>query len=350
MPLGQDPEFRLPPEWHRQCAMLLVWPHEESPWLPWLEAIEDVYTVLVRTISLRQQILLLVANYALEERVRDRLRQASVDLARVQFFVVPTNDTWVRDYGPITVVGDEQAMLLDFVFNGWGEKFAADLDNGATRRLYDTAVFGAAGLGSVGIVLEGGSIEVDGNGTLLTTTRCLLSPQRNPYLTREDYEQAFARWFGVQRVAWLQHGYLAGDDTGGHIDTLARFCDPNTIAYTACRNSDDEHYPALSAMEVELTTLRDAQDQRYNLVPLPWPRPQYSTDGQRLPANYTNFAVINDAVLVPTYDDPADPIALERLGACFPDREIVEVHCRPLLEQYGSLHCITMQVPVEACQ
>ena len=186
---------------------------------------------------------------------------------------------------------------------------------------------------------------MDGSGTLLTTARCLLAPTRNPKLTQDGLEARLKELLGLDRILWLQHGHLTGDDTDSHIDTLARFCDARTIAYVACADPDDEHHAELKAMEEELRALRAADGRPYRLVPLPWPRARYDDDGRRLPATYANFLIINGAVLVPTYDDPADGPALARLRECFPGREIIGVDCLPLIYQYGSLHCVTMQLP-----
>lgn len=347
MAYDPDSQFLLPPEWHRQRAVLLTWPHAQSDWLPWLGEVEGVYLNLIEAITCYQEVLLLVDTPANAQRIRGLLAERAVALERVHSLEVPTNDTWVRDYGPLTVMERGRPFVLTFYFNGWGEQFAADLDNNVVRRLYAKGVFGAAGLGAVDMVLEGGAIDVDGEGTLLTTASCLLSPQRNPYLTRQDYETAFRQWFGVDRVLWLQHGQLIGDDTGGHIDTLARFCDAHTIAYTRCEDPEDEQFQNLRAMEQELAAFCDRRGEAYRLVPLPLPQPQIGHAARRLPATYANFLIINQAVLVPIYGDPADSIALDRLRDCFPERTVLGIHCRALLEQNGSLHCVTMQIPAE---
>jgi agmatine deiminase len=238
-----------------------------------------------------------------------------------------------------------EPTLLDYEFNGWGGKYAYALDNLITRRLHTQGAFGAAPLETVNLILEGGSIEVDGQGTLLTTARCLLAPTRNHGRTRAQIETTLAEQLGITRFLWLEHGYLAGDDTDSHIDTLARLCDANTIAYVTCDDPADEHYAELQAMEKELQAFRTAAGQPYRLVPLPWPRARYDDGGARMPATYANFLIINDAVLVPTYDDPADQIALERLRDCFPGRTVIGIDCLPLIYQHGSLHCVTMQIP-----
>jgi agmatine deiminase len=304
-----------------------------------------VFVDIARHISAREQLLIACWDDDHQGHVRTQLQAAGVAPGRVHLYSVPSNDTWARDHGPITVMRGEAALLLDFTFNGWGGKFDAGLDNQLTRRLHAAGAFGTTALETVDLVLEGGSIEVDGAGGLLTTSRCLLSPTRNPTLGRAGIEQRLGELFGVQRVMWLEHGHLEGDDTDAHIDTLARFCDPATITYVACDDPSDSHYAEIKAMEVELKGLRTAADDPYRLVPLPWPQPKYDARGRRLPVTYANFLIVNGAVLAPTYDDPADAAALACLAACFPDRDIIAVPCSPLVLQYGSLHCVTMQLP-----
>jgi agmatine/peptidylarginine deiminase len=200
-------------------------------------------------------------------------------------------------------------------------------------------------LQSVDLILEGGSIDSDGRGTLLTTRHCLLNPQRNPEYDCVGLEGLFGQIFGTRQVLWLDHGELEGDDTDGHIDTLARFCDEHTIAYVRCDDPQDSHYAPLREMERELQAFRDSDGRPYGLVPLPLPAPKRDEHGKRLPATYANFLIINGAVLVPVYGDAQDAVALECLAPCFPGREIVPIHCLPLIHQYGSLHCVTMQLP-----
>jgi agmatine deiminase len=286
-----------------------------------------------------------VRDAAHRDHVQRLLDAAGVPAARVRLECVPSNDSWSRDHGPITVHQDGVPRLLDFRFNGWGGKYAADLDDRITARLAAAGAFATAAPEAVDFVLEGGGIESDGEGTLLTTAQCLLTPGRNPRLDRAGIERELLRRFGLRRVLWLEHGHLEGDDTDSHIDTLARFCDARTIAYQACADAADAHHADLAAMERELQALRTADGAPYRLVPLPWPGAKRSAEGRRLPASYANFLIIDGAVLVPTYRDPADALALERLAGCFPGREIVGIDCLPLIEQNGSLHCITMQLP-----
>ncbi|MDO8706528.1 MAG: agmatine deiminase family protein [Sulfuricaulis sp.] len=335
----------LPPEWAPQSGVMLTWPHAHGDWAKRLKQVEPVFTEIARQVSLREKVLISCYDRAHRERVGELLTEAGVDMGRVMLRTVPSNDTWARDHGPLAVVCHGETMLLDFGFNGWGGKFGYELDNQISRKLYGMNAFGHAPMQTVDMVLEGGSIEVDGSGTLLTTTRCLLAPTRNPKLSKQQIEERLMESLGINRILWLQHGYLAGDDTDSHIDTLARFCDRGTIAYVSCDDPQDEHYTELKAMEDELKTFRAADGQPYRLVPLPWPRAKFDEDGNRLPATYANFLIINGAVLVPTYDDPSDSLALARLKECFPDRELVAINCLPLIYQFGSLHCITMQLP-----
>lgn len=337
----------LPPEWAPQSGVLLTWPHAQSDWAPILHKVEPVFTAIAAAIARYQTVLIACHDEAVRTQVAARLRAAGIPEARLRLYVAPANDTWARDHGPITVLCRNEPTLLDFGFNGWGGKYAHDLDNLITHRLYKQGAFGDAPLETVDLILEGGSIEVDGQGTLLTTTRCLLSATRNPGRTRAQIETELAALLGITRFLWLEHGYLAGDDTDSHIDTLARLCDASTIAYVACDDPADEHYAALQAMQRELQAFRTAAGQPYRLVALPWPRPRFDDEGARMPATYANFLIINGAVLVPTYDDPADGVALERLRDCFPGREVIGIDCLPLIDQHGSLHCVTMQIPAE---
>lgn len=333
---------RLPAEWEVQDGVLLAWPHADSDWRDNLEAVARVFTEIARTISRFERVLIVAPKI---EPVWAQLDRSGVDMRQVTLHRMPTNDTWARDFGPITVLEDNVPVLLDFGFNAWGLKFAADLDNRITGHLARLGAFGITTVRIPGLILEGGSIESDGAGTLLTTSQCLLSPNRNPHLDRQGIEQALGSLLGAHHVLWLENGYLAGDDTDAHIDTLARLCPGDTIAYVQCDDPADEHAAALMAMEAELRAFRTAGGRPYHLIPLPWPRPCYAEDGHRLPATYANFLLINGAVLVPTYAVPQDAAALKILAEIFPDREIIGIDCLPLIAQHGSLHCVTMQIP-----
>lgn len=334
--------IRLPAEWEEQDGILLAWPHEESDWRPWLPMVELVFAEIVKHITRFETALVVAAD---GERTEAILTAVGADMERVRIAEIPANDTWARDFGPITVERGGSPVLLDFGFNGWGLKFAADRDNLITRRLHHGGGFGATPVEIAGLILEGGSIESDGRGTILTTAECLLNPNRNPHLSRGEIEAALAAKLGADRFLWLENGYLAGDDTDSHIDTLARLAPDDTILYVRCDDAADEHYHALFMMEKELKAFRTREGNPYRLIPLPWPRPCHDEEGERLPATYANFLVINGAVLVPTYDDPGDDAALAAIGDAFPGREIIGIDCRPLILQHGSLHCVTMQIP-----
>ncbi|ABA58901.1 agmatine deiminase [Nitrosococcus oceani ATCC 19707] len=344
-PLAEK-RYTLPPEWASQSGVMLAWPTAESDWGPWLKEIETVYLNIAREIAHREKLLVVCHCPNHLAQVKNQLAQQNINPASLSLHVVPFNDTWVRDYGPLGCLGLEgQLQLLDFVFNGWGGKYEANLDNEVTARLHGQGVFGAVPLKRSQLTLEGGSIEVDGAGSLLTTTRCLLSGTRNRGLGQAAIETQLKQWLGVERILWLRHGQLSGDDTDGHIDTLARFCNPQTICYVACDDPKDEQYLELQTMAEELRLLQTLGGIPYRLVPLPWPAPKVSANGERLPASYANFLIINGAVLAPTYRDSADTQALSILQTCFPDRQVVGIDCLPLIQQYGSLHCITMQLP-----
>ncbi|WP_431023666.1 agmatine deiminase family protein [Halomonas sp. H5] len=336
---------RLFPEWHPQDAIQLTWPSPTSDWAPQLSLIEATLEAMVVAVARYQRVLIAVPSEADRARLAERFAHRGVAAERLTLVVAPADDTWARDHGPIGIERDGRVELLDYVFTGWGGKFEAGLDNTLSRRLAEAGVF-AAPLASRELILEGGGIESDGEGTLLTTEACLLNPNRNAGLDRAAIEAHLAEDFGVQRVLWLRHGHLEGDDTDSHIDTLARFCDPRTIAYVRCDDQSDPHYPALSAMEAELKALKRADGRPYRLIPLPWPAPCFDPeDGHRLPATYANFLIINGAVLVPTYGDAADGRALSALAEAFPDRDILPIDCSVVIRQHGSLHCLTMQLP-----
>ena len=337
---------RLPAEWEPQSGIMLTWPHDHSDWAPLLARVEPVFVHIASEISRRERVLIVCHDEPLSRHVLQQLHDAGVPLDCIDCHLAPSNDSWARDHGPITVLDDDSAVqLLDFTFNGWGGKYPAELDNAITGNLARQGIFGDTPCRHIDLILEGGSIDSDGQGRLLTTEACLLSPGRNPQLDKAGIEQALCKYLGAEHVLWLKHGALAGDDTDSHIDTLARFCDPHTIAYASCDDPADEHFAGLQAMQAELRALRDPNGQPYRLLPLPLPAAQFNAEGERLPATYANFLIINDAVLVPTYDDPQDAVALERLQTGFPDRAIIAIDARPLIEQFGSLHCVTMQLP-----
>lgn len=329
---------RFLPEWSPQWGVMIAWPHDETDWAPLLEQAEATYVALGKAILDREHLLVLCRDDAHGAAIRARLDAAGADTGRLHLRPCPYNDTWTRDYGPIAVERDGRLCLLDFAFNGWGGKFDASLDNRATG-----CIHWSVPVHPVPLVLEGGSIETDGNGRLLTTSHCLLNPNRNPDLSQGQIEDRLRQALGTDTFLWLDHGHLEGDDTDAHIDTLARLCPRDTIAFVACDDEQDSHYASLHAMRTQLEELATRHGLR--LVPLPMAEAVHDDDGQRLPATYANFLVINGAVLVPTYDSPRDAQALAAVADAYPDREIVGVPCRPLIHQHGSLHCVTMQLP-----
>lgn len=331
---------RFPAEWEPQDGVLLAWPHAGTDWAPYLAEAEQVFDDLARRLSSFGRLVVAAADRAHVER---RLTRAGAQLDRVSLFEVATDDTWARDFGPLSVEEGGKPLLLDFGFNGWGLKFPAARDNRVTRRLAEAGAFGAP-VKTVGLVLEGGSVESDGAGTVLTTAQCLLGPNRNPHLDRRGVEAALEAQLGADRVLWLENGYLAGDDTDSHVDTLARLCPADTLVHVACSDADDEHFEALALMADELARFRTCDGRPYRLLALPWPSPKFDAEGARLPATYANYLVVNGGVLVPTYRDPKDAEALATVAEAFPGREVVGIDCLPLLLQHGSLHCVTMQL------
>ena len=338
----------LPPEWAPQSAVQLTWPRASGDFAHWFAAVRANFVQLAVAISRFQPVLI-----GTEEDVttlRTELIASGAVRHQLRLYPVRSNDVWARDHGPITVLRDGKPVLLDFTFNGWGGKFESALDNTLTRQLKALGAFKAP-VESTDFVLEGGGIDVDGEGTLLTTERCLLAPTRNPHLSKAQIESELKTRLGVTRVLWLKHGDLIGDDTDGHVDTIARFCNATTIAYQACEDRSDAHYEDLKLLESELLALTQPNGQPYTLVPLPLPPAIHDADdhgrqGRRLPAGYPNFLILNGAVLMPTYGDAVtDAEALRRLQPHFPGRAVIGLDCRPLINQYGSLHCATMQLP-----
>ena len=275
------------------------------------------------------------------------LRSNRIDMDRVRFVTVAYDDTWLRDSGPITLRNSDGFRLLDFRFTGWGGKFEASRDDRLIEALVAQGVFVNAQRHEIDFALDGGGIETDGAGTLLTTWRCL--HERHPDVSREELTARLSTWLHQDRVLWLDHGALEGDDTDAHIDTLARFAATDAIVFQACDDKADSHYSDLKAMADEIAALRTRDGKPYRLFPLPWAKPvvDVTEDGRqrRLAASYANFLIVNGAVLMPSYGDEADDVAAAVLANAFPDREIVQVPCRPLIWQNGSLHCVTMQLP-----
>lgn len=327
--------LRLPAEWEPQAALLLTWPQPHGAFGPRFEAVEAVFCEIAALVSQYQKVLIGIETLEQQQGIEEKLTAQDAQLANIHFYQTPSNDVWARDHGPITVYREAKAQLLDFQFNGWGQKYPADKDNQIIQRLVDSQLLPEYHHQTFDWILEGGGIESDGAGTLLTTTSCLLNPNRNPNFSQEQIRQKLTDTFGLKQILWLTKGTILGDDTDGHIDTLARFLNPETIAYVPCSDT----------MLAELEAFRTLEGKPYTLIPLPIPKPVLNEDADPLPATYANFLITNKAVLVPTYNDPYDSVALHALKPHFPNHRVIGVNCLPIIEQYGSLHCLTMQIP-----
>ena len=336
------PALRFPAEWEPQSAVLLAWPHAGTDWAMRLAEVETSYVALIGAIARFETAVVCVANDGMHQHAARLLGAAGVAVERVRYVEADYDDTWLRDSGPISLRGTDGFNLLDFRFNAWGDKYASTRDDRLVEALFAQGLFRNAHRERIDFALEGGAIETDGDGTLLCTWHCLHA--RHPDLDRGAIESNLCATLKQHRVLWLDHGALEGDDTDAHIDTLARFADPSTIVYQSCDDPDDPHHDDLELMARELAALRTREGNPYRLFPLPWLRPIID-EGRRLAASYANFLIVNGAVLMPAYDDPADTIAAAVLANAFPDRQIVPIPCRPLIWQNGSLHCLTMQLP-----
>ncbi|MFV0471770.1 MAG: agmatine deiminase family protein [Paludibacteraceae bacterium] len=342
----QNNKLRLPAEWEPQAFVQLTFPHKNTDWNYMLDEVSDCFVNIAAEIVKRENLLVVCADI---DCIKQHLKH--LDQTKINYVQIASNDTWARDHGGITVLKEGKPTVLDFTFNGWGMKFSSDLDNQITRNLFSKNIFAqhVQYKSRLKFVLEGGSIESNGNGIIITTSQCLLSANRNN-LSKKETENKLKKYFGAEQVLWLNHGYLEGDDTDSHIDTLVRFCDENTVAYVTCNDTTDKHYNELKKMEQELLHLPFTETGNINFVPLPMADAVYDDDGNRLPATYANFLIINNAVLMPFYQSPKDKKAQNQLQKAFPDREIVGINCLPLIQQHGSLHCVTMQYPAAVLQ
>ena len=395
----QNENYILPAEWHRQACVQLTWPHENTDWFPYLDDITETFVQIAKAVA-HYEPLVIAAKHP--DAVCAELEESlsAEEMSNVRIYECDNNDTWARDHAFITLIptaggdgihiggaavsaapteqgagGDgihiggaavsaaptEQAVrdygknavascrLLDFRFNGWGKKFAADKDNLINRTLYARGVFGGERVDCDDFVLEGGSIESDGRGTVLTTSVCLMAPNRNQPLSQAEVEQVLKERLCARKIVWFDHGQLIGDDTDGHIDTIVRLCPDNTLLYVGCDDENDPQYADLHALEQQLKVATDADGNPYRLLRLPMPDALYD-DGDRLPATYANFLIINGAVIVPTYaQEENDARALALVAEAFPGYDIIGIDSRTIVRQHGSIHCLTMQYPAE-CQ
>ena len=346
--------FFLPSEWHTQRFVQLTWPHKYTDWAPYLQEITATMTEMAHAITRFEPLVIASQEPDLtRETLAKKLSAEQMNM--VTIMACPTNDTWARDHGGISLINSDSddssseehaTRILDFRFNGWGEKFGASLDNLITRKLHKEGILHGELIDCDDFVLEGGSIESDGKGTVFTTSQCLLAPQRNQPMDKDDIERELKHRLHADRIIWLNHGNLIGDDTDGHIDTIVRICPNDTLLYIKSTDADDEQHEDFTALEEELQALRTADGKPYRLMALPMTRPCYY-DGERLPATYANFLVINGAVLVPTYSQPdLDREACRIIGEAFPGREIIPIDSQIIIRQHGSIHCLTMQYPL----
>jgi len=328
---------RMPAEWEKQKVVLMSFPHEGTDWADDLEASLSPFIRIAQAIAYGEAVYIICKD-------KEKISSMFCSTRNMTFIEIPSNDTWIRDYGYISIEENGENKLLDFTFDGWGGKFEASLDNSVNRALYKKGYLGTTPLEPVDFVLEGGSIESDGDGTVLTTSACMCNSNRNGGLSKVEVEEKLLLTLGADRILWLDHGYLAGDDTDSHIDTLARFVNRETIAYVKCDDTDDEHYEALQKIEAQLQNFRTRAGRAYKLVALPMCEAKYDLQGNRLPATYANFLITNDALVYPSYNDKNDKKMGEIFNELFPEKEVIPVNCLKLIEQGGSLHCSTMQI------
>ena len=341
-------DFRMPAEWEPHEATWIAWPHERSDWPGKFAAIPWVYVEIVRQLAQAELVRILVDSVSVRRRVRVMLEQARVDLKQVEFFVMGTDRVWTRDYGPIFVTNAAgEIAQTDWHFNAWAKYPNWQRDDAVPSQIQQALKLQSwqPHSGDRRLVLEGGSIDVNGAGLMLTTEECLLDSvqARNPGLSREALEQAFADYLGVQRVLWLGKG-ITGDDTHGHVDDLARFVDAGRVVTVTEPNGEDPNHAPLEENRRRLREMTDLNGKHLEVVELPMPDPLWF-DGQRLPASYANFYIANDRVLMPTFNDPHDRLALGILADLFPKRKIVGIHAVDLVWGLGTLHCLTQQQP-----
>lgn len=334
----------LPAEWFQQSGVQLTWPHKDTDWAPMLQEVTDTYLSMAFEIASREKLLIVTPDIpSTSSLISSKLPQKV--LGNITYAECDTNDTWARDHGFLTLVSEQGCHLLDFHFNGWGEKFPSQLDNAINKRLFDKGLFNGTYEPHLDFVLEGGSIESDGKGTIFTTTCCLMAGHRNQPMSQADIESKLKKYLCADRIVWIDHGSLIGDDTDGHIDTLIRTAPSDTLLYVGCDHQDDPQYDGLKSMEKQLSALLTADKRPYRLLKLPMPDAIFD-NGERLPATYANFLIMNKTVLYPTYGQPYnDEEARKIIQKAFKGYDIVGIDCRPLIRQHGSLHCCTMQYP-----
>ncbi len=339
---------RLAPEWARQDAVILVWPHSHSDWAnsnnrSQLGAIEKTYIELCRYISRHQKLILVAYNHTHQQHIQKTFSNQGINLENVIFINIVTNDTWVRDYGPITVESDTELKILDFKFNAWGNKYAHENDN-KFNQYFKQKINDGFPIENIDFVLEAGNLEINDQGILLCSSSCFKRISYQQEISLSSLEHKLENWFGCNQVLWIDDVILNSDDTDGHIDTLARFCADEIITYTAVGDNSDPNNEALNSLSAQLKNMQKSQATISELVPLPSPKPIFS-DSKQLPATYANFLISNNYIFVPVFNDEQDTYALKTIDGLFPKHEIIDIESNALIQQYGGIHCATMQVP-----
>ncbi len=340
----KDLGFRMPAEWETHEATWLAWPHNPDTWPGAIEKVPPIWMKMIQAIAPYEKVNLCVNDAETEKKVRQQLEQNGIR-ENVFLHQIPTNDAWARDHGPVflkrAIDGREELAITDWIFNSWGKKYGKwNLDDVVPKRIsekFDLPYY------EPGIVLEGGSIDVNGKGTLLTTEQCLLNKNRNPHLSKNEIEEYLKNYLGVSHILWLGEG-IVGDDTDGHIDDITRFVNPNTVITVVEEDPADENYLLLQDNLKRLQSMKDQEGNSLNILTLPMPGPVLFED-QRLPASYANFYITNGSVLVPTYRHSNDAKALEILQKVFPERKVIGIDCTNLVWGLGAIHCVTQQQP-----
>jgi agmatine deiminase len=335
--------FSFPAEWAHHTATWLSWPHKEESWPGKIDTIYKPYCEFIKILTEGELVRINVADEKLKTSAVKQLQLAGIDLNRIEFFKFPTNDAWCRDHGPAFLINPEteQKVIVDWDYNAWGNKYPPyELDDVIPTKIakhFDLPVY------HPGIVMEGGSVDFNGKGTLITSKACLLNKNRNPHLTQEQIEAYLHNYYGVEQVLWVNEG-IVGDDTDGHIDDTVRFVNEDTVVTVVEENKTDENYHILQENLQALKTMRLLNGKQLNIIELPMPEPVYY-DGQRLPASYANFYIANTAVIMPTYRSKNDDRALDILQQCFPERKVVGIDSTDIIWGLGSFHCLSQQEP-----
>lgn len=335
--------YRLAPEWARQDAVILIWPHSRSDWIDQLDAIENTYLELSRYISRHQNLILVAYDEAHQQKIETVLSKHSINQNNIIFLVIATNDTWVRDFGPIYVEANYTKKMLNFTFDAWGGKYSHTLDN-EFNQVFKQKINGHTSCLDIDFVLEGGNLEINDQSILLSASSCFKRETIKKTINIENIESKFNAWFGCNKILWINDVQIIGDDTGGHIDTLVRFCKNDVIAYSAQGHHTDSNNECLQHLEHQVKFFKKSESCIAEIVPLPSPAPIFKAHKQ-LPATYTNFLITNKYVFVPVFNDKQDNFALRIIDDLFPSREIIDIESKTLIQQYGGIHCATMQIP-----